>query len=295
MTLSCALTFDFDAMSVWLGSYKARNPSMVSRGEFGAIAVPRILDLLRKHALPGTFCIPGHTALAYPDLVKRIRDDGHEITHHGWVHENPADFDEAGERQNIEKGLEALQKAAGVRPKGYRSPSWDFSERTIRILLDYGFTYDSSLMGSDFIPYYARIDDRYDDKNPYHFGPNVDLVELPVAWVMDDFPHFEFVDKDTYGLSAPTKVEEVWTDEFTYARENLPGALFSITMHPQVIGRGHRLMMLERLIGTMKQHDDVTFTTMGAYADQWRAANPLDRWITSGAVQAQSACGRDTL
>ncbi len=162
MPTRCALTFDFDAMSVWLGSYKTRNPSMVSRGEFGAIAVPRILDLLGKHRLPGTFCIPGHTALAYPDIVKRIRDEGHEIVHHGWVHENPAEFDEAGERENIEKGLEALHKAAGVRPKGYRSPSWDFSERTIKILLDYGFSYDSSLMGSDFIPYYARIDDRFD-------------------------------------------------------------------------------------------------------------------------------------
>lgn len=295
MPTRCALTFDFDAMSVWLGSYKTRNPSMVSRGEFGAIAVPRILDLLGKHRLPGTFCIPGHTALAYPDIVKRIRDEGHEIVHHGWVHENPAEFDEAGERENIEKGLEALHKAAGVRPKGYRSPSWDFSERTIKILLDYGFSYDSSLMGSDFIPYYARIDDRFDDRTPYHFGPNVDLVELPVAWVMDDFPHFEFVDKDTYGLSAPSKVEEIWRDEFDYVHNNIPDALFSITMHPQVIGRGHRLMMLERLIEDFGRRDGVTFSTMGAYADRWRMENPLAEWLTSGAPQAQSACGRDAL
>lgn len=295
MPLSCALTFDFDAMSVWLGSYKARNPSMISRGEFGAIAVPRILDLLKKHAMPATFCIPGHTALAYPDLVKRIRDEGHEIAHHGWVHENPADFDEAGERSNIDKGLEALHRAAGVRPKGYRSPSWDFSERTIQILLDYGFSYDSSLMGADFTPYYARVDDRFDDKTPYHFGPNVDLVELPVTWVLDDFPHFEFVDKDTYGLSAPSKVEEIWTDEFDYAHRHVPDGLFSITMHPQVIGRGHRMMMLDRLIETFKSRDGVTFSTMGGYADRWRAANPLAQWVKSGAPQAQSACGRDTL
>src|SRR5688572_9986593 len=109
MTLSCALTFDFDAMSVWLGSYHSRNPSMISRGEFCAIAVPRILDLLKTHGIQATFCIPGHTALAYPDLVRRIDGEGHEIAHHGWVHENPADFDEAGERNNIERGLEALQ------------------------------------------------------------------------------------------------------------------------------------------------------------------------------------------
>jgi peptidoglycan/xylan/chitin deacetylase (PgdA/CDA1 family) len=295
MTLSCALTFDFDAMSVWLGSYKSRNPSMVSRGEFGAIAVPRILDLLRKHEIPATFCIPGHTALAYPDIVRRIRDEGHEIAHHGWVHENPADFDDAGERANLDKGLEALQKVAGVTPKGYRSPSWDFSDRTIQILLDYGFVYDSSLMGGDFTPYYVRIDDSYDDISAYRFGPNVDLVELPVTWLLDDFPHFEFVGGDTAGLAAPSKVQEIWTDEFDYAYQNVPHGLFNLTMHPQVIGRGHRLMMLERLIQTFKGRDGVTFTTMLAYASKWRAANPLNKWITSDAPQAQSACGRDSL
>jgi peptidoglycan-N-acetylglucosamine deacetylase len=293
MTLSCALTFDFDAMSVWLGYYKSRNPSMISRGEFGAVAVPRILDLLRKHTIPATFFVPGHTALAYPDLVKRIDAEGHEIAHHGWVHENPADFDEAGERANIERGLDALLKSAGVTPKGYRSPSWDFSERTIKILLDYGFSYDSSLMGSDFTPYYARADDRHDTTSPYHFGPNVDLVELPVTWLLDDFPHFEFVDKDTYGLSPASRVEEIWTQEFDYARLVVPGGLFSLTMHPQVIGRGYRMMMLDRLIETFKRHSDVGFTTMGGYASAWRAANPVAQWVKSGAPQAQFACGRE--
>jgi len=287
MTFACALTFDFDAMSVWLGSYKTRNPSMISRGEFGAVAVPRILALLAKHKLPATFCVPGHTALAYPDLAKRIRDEGHEIAHHGWVHENPAAFDEAGERRNLDRGLEALHKSAGVTPKGYRSPAWDFSENTVRILLDYGFLYDSSLMGGDFEPYYARIGDRYDDESPYVFGPNVDLVELPVTWLLDDFPHFEFVDKDTYGLSAPSKVEEIWRAEFDYGREQVPGGLFNLTMHPQVIGRGHRLMMLDRLIQHFKSAADVRFTTLIGYAQAWRAANPLEAWRSSGAPQAQ--------
>lgn len=294
MTLNCALTFDFDAMSLWIGSYRSRNPSMISRGEFGAVAIPRILDLLKSHRVPATFFIPGHTALAYPDLVKRIAAEGHEIGHHGWVHENPADFDEAGERANIDAGLEALHKAAGVRPTGYRSPSWNFSELSVSILLDYGFVYDSSLMGSDFTPYYARTGDSHDRVSAYRFGPNVDLVELPVTWLLDDFPHFEFVDRDTSGLSPASRVAEIWTDEFQYARRHVPGGLFSLTMHPQVIGRGYRMMMLDRLIALYKSHDDVSFTTMGAYAANWRIANPLADWARSGAPQAQAACGRET-
>jgi peptidoglycan-N-acetylglucosamine deacetylase len=287
VTFTCALTFDFDAMSVWIGSYKSRNPSMVSRGEFGAVAVPRILDLLARHDVPATFCVPGHTALAYPALVRRIHDAGHEIAHHGWVHENPADFDEAGERKNLDLALKALKDVAGVTPKGYRSPAWDFSENTVKILLDYGFLYDSSLMGGDFLPYYVRLGDKYDERSPYVFGPNVDLVELPVTWLLDDFPHFEFTGADVQGLSPPSQVEEIWRAEFEYGRLNVPGGLFNLTMHPQVIGRGHRLMMLERLITFFKSQPGVTFTTLESYAAQWRAANPLETWRRSGAPQAQ--------
>lgn len=288
--VACALTFDFDAMSVWLGSYAAKNPSMISRGEFGAVAVPRILSLLKGHGLRATFFVPGHTVHAYPDLVRRILDEGHELGHHGWVHENPAHFDEAGERANLDRGFEAYARL-GARPRGYRSPSWDFSERTMHLLLDYGFSYDSSLMGSDFVPYYARVGDRFDSVSPYVFGRNVDVVELPVAWVMDDFPHFEFVDNDTQGLSAPSKVEEIWRDEFTYASQVAPQGLWSITMHPQVIGRGHRMMMLERLIRHIAANGG-EFTTMGDYVDRWRAGNPLAQWAASGAPQAQAGCGR---
>lgn len=293
MSLSCALTFDFDAFSVWIGSYKSRNPSTVSRGELGAVAVPRILALLERHRLPATFCIPGHTALAYPDLVKRIRDGGHEIAHHGWVHENPADFDEAGERANLERGLEALQRVAGVTPHGYRSPAWDVSERTVPLLLEYGFRYDSSLMGGDFLPYYARQGDRFDAVSPYRFGRNVDLVELPVSWLLDDFPHFEHAE-DNPGLAAPSKVEEIWAAEFAWAAENVTGGLFNLTLHPQVIGRGHRLAMLERLIGRFAATPGVRFVTLGGYAAAWREDNPLEAWCRSGAPQAQGACGRDS-
>ena len=81
--------------------------------EFGVVAIPRLLKLLRELSVKSSFCIPGHTACAFPDHVKLIRDDGHEIVHHGWVHENPADFDRAGEKRILERGLEALDRVAG--------------------------------------------------------------------------------------------------------------------------------------------------------------------------------------
>src|ERR1051326_6016020 len=84
-----ALTFDYDAMSNWINTSGAKSPGMISRGEFGPIALRRILGLLSERKIASTFFVPGHTALAFPDTVRAIDGAGHEIGHHGWVHENP--------------------------------------------------------------------------------------------------------------------------------------------------------------------------------------------------------------
>lgn len=286
--LTCCLTFDFDAMSVWIGSYRSSNPSEISRGEFGAVAIPRILELLQRRSIRATFCIPGHTALAWPDLVRAIHDAGHEIAHHGWVHENPADFDEAGERRNLERGFEALDEACGVRPVGYRSPAWDFSERTADLLEEFGFLYDSSLMGDDFTPYYVRTGDKAPATEPYEFGTHLDIVELPVTWGLDDFPYFE-LDDSGGGLKPASHVEEIWRQEFTWAHTHVPGGIYNLTMHPQVIGRGHRLMMLERLIEFFCEHDGVVFDTLAGYARHWARHNPLADWVRGGSLHARGS------
>jgi peptidoglycan/xylan/chitin deacetylase (PgdA/CDA1 family) len=274
------LTFDFDAISIWIGPFAARSPSMISRGEFGAVGCERILRLLAREGIPATFFVTGHTADTYPHLVRDIVAAGHEIGHHGYLHENPLALETPErEREVLLKGLDALDRAAGVRPTGYRSPSWDNSPWTIDLLLDLGFRYESSLMGNDYTPYWCRVGDVAQADGPYLFGAEVDLVEMPVSWILDDFPHFEYVSLRATGyyrsgLSAPSKVEEIWRDDFTYMRREVPGGVFTLTMHPQVIGRGHRMLMLERLIRWMREHPGTRFSTLGNAAEAFRAAQP---------------------
>jgi peptidoglycan/xylan/chitin deacetylase (PgdA/CDA1 family) len=274
---SVCLTFDFDAMSLWVGTFASNNPSAISRGEFGVVGVQRLLALFRKHDIAGTFCIPGHTAYAFPDLLKEIQASGHEIVHHGWVHENPATFDRDGERGILERGLEALDFATGERPRGYRSPAWDLSPSSIELLQEMGFFYDSSCMGSDFEAYYLRKGDRWSQSEPYVFGELTELVEIPVSWMLDDFPAFEFVLGANDGLRAPSAVLEQWQGDFDYMVDNVPGGVFDLTMHPQVIGRGHRITMLEKLIRHMKDRG-ARFVRLGDYAEEWKAANPVAAW-----------------
>jgi peptidoglycan/xylan/chitin deacetylase (PgdA/CDA1 family) len=269
-----ALTFDYDAMSNWINTSGGRSPGMISRGEFGPIALMRILALLDARQIKSTFFVPGHTALAYPQTVRAIQAAGHEIGHHGWVHENPALLSPDDERRVLEKGLDALHVVAGVRPVGYRSPGWDNSPATIPLLLEFGFEYESSLMGSDFEPYWCRVGDRVSTTEEFGWGTPVNLVELPVAWHLDDFIQFEFVATPTGILNATrstTMAWEIWKGEFDYLYQRVGRGLMTITMHPQVIGRGHRMLLLEQFIDYVAGHAGASFTRLGDYQTDWRA------------------------
>ena len=69
--VSVCLTFDFDAISVWIGPRHTRSPNLIARGEFGEVGAHRLVDLLAEHDLPSTWFIPGHTIDTYPDVCAR--------------------------------------------------------------------------------------------------------------------------------------------------------------------------------------------------------------------------------
>ncbi len=252
------LSFDFDAESMWL-SVQPTRPTLLSRGEYGArVGVPRILSLLDKYDIQATFFVPADTARRHPDVVREIHDKGHEIGHHGDMHESPLSLELKEEKRILEIGFETFEKLIGERPKGYRSPAWELSPNSIQLFQEYGLLYDSSMMGDDFQLY--RLKDN---------GNETDVVEIPVSWELDDAPHFLFNFGPTYlaGLSSPSKVFEIWAAEFdgAYANEGV----FTLTMHPQIIGRYHRLVMLEKLIQYIAGHPSVWFTTCTEIVTDW--------------------------
>lgn len=236
-------SFDFDSSSVWMESFHKDSEVYTSRGEYGAVVgVPRILNLLDKFGFKATFFIPGHTADTYPEICKEIIARGHEVGHHGYVHEDPTDLTYEEEEAIMIKGLEAL-KRIGVEPVGYRSPGFDFSPNTIAILEKYGFKYDSSLMGNDFYPYCpAHCIVHYDRGN--EFSEPAKFVEIPCSWYMDDFPHSEFIMTRT-GMKPQSQIAEIWTTTFDYGVKHIKNGLLAVCMHPQVIGRPHNITMLE--------------------------------------------------
>lgn len=273
MSRRVALSFDFDAMSLWQGSFGATGMGELSRGEFGPIAVARLLELLHRHEVEATFFVPGHTALTYPDSVRAIAAAGHEVGHHGFVHERVSELEPEEERHVMERGFEAIASVVDVTPVGYRSPSWDFTFRTPALLAEFGFQYDSSLMGSDFSLYWLRSGDKAPPDGPYQFGVATSVAEIPVAWLLDDFPHFEYVrgGSGPNAIKTPQQVFDAWWGEFEYFAADPGLDCFTLTMHPQVIGRGSRLEMLDRLIAAMRERTDVRFVRLKTVAAEWKA------------------------
>jgi len=267
------ISFDFDALSGWIARGMT-SPTPISRGEFGPdVAVPRILRLLRAYEIRSTWFIPGHTLESYPQRSREVVDAGHEIGHHGWTHRPPASLPQEEEEAELVRANECIRRLTGQPARGYRSPSWDLSEHSVALLLKHGFLYDSSMMGDDYTPYRVRAGDVITLDKPAVFGAETRLMELPVSWTLDDYPHFEFVRTPTtilHGLMNASAVLENWLDDYLYMKNTFEWGVITYTFHPFVIGRGHRMIALEKLIRTL-QENGATFLTMEQAAREFES------------------------
>ncbi|MBD0290154.1 MAG: polysaccharide deacetylase [Thermoleophilia bacterium] len=259
------LTFDFDALSVWL-AYERVTPAMLARGEYGArVGVPRVLELLASHRVPATFFVPGHTVESFPRELQRILAAGHEVAHHSYAHVDPSNQTRAEEEADMDRAWRALE-AADVTPLGFRAPSADLSPSTLELVEARPFLYDSSLMADDYRPFRPRIGDRVARAEPLVRGREAGFWELPLSFELDDWVHFQFnFDPYRRGGSPPSEVGEIWRAEFDWMDENVEGGVLTFTMHPQVIARGSRIAMLDGLVRHMGERG-ARFSTMADVA-----------------------------
>jgi peptidoglycan/xylan/chitin deacetylase (PgdA/CDA1 family) len=252
---AACFTFDVDAESPILFEQPeaAGWLDVMTHQSYGPMTgVPRLLRILDRQQIRATFFVPGYTAERWPDAIRSIRDAGHEIAAHGYLHEGSRDApDEETEEQRLLRGLGALDEVAGVRPAGYRAPNWEVSYRLPALLIRHGLRYDSSLMDADH-PYRLAASTESADKT---------LIELPGHWALDDWEPYTYLPgiSGSGVIANPADVIARWTLELEALVDD--GGLFMLTNHPFVSGRASRAAGLERLIARAHEIDGLWVAT----------------------------------
>lgn len=242
--------FDVDAETAWIGNNHANVDRMVttSLGGYDArVGIAKILELLEELGLKATFFIPGWTAEAHTASCEPIVATGHEIAHHGYLHKCPDRNKLEEAKEEIDRGLEALQSRLGITPIGYRAPSGENFPELLAYLTECGLRYSSSFR-DDIRPYRHRLA----DGRP---GP----VEIPVNYAFDDW-NFGITSRlDGRLLFGRDAILPIWREEFAGTHEW--GGVTTLVLHPQVSGRPMRWRILRDFLAEIAARDDVWIAT----------------------------------
>ena len=235
-----------------------------SAARYDLIAVPRLIKVLQERELRQTFFFPGWCIERYPRQIEALLAAGHEIGLHGYLHERSNELSKGAEREAIQRGVNAYVKYVGSRPRGWRAPSFAFSKHSLSFLLEHGFEYDSSLMGDD-IPYTIENKDGR-------------LLEFPIDWTLDDWPHYVHNRDFRYvmPISAPHRAIEVFRAEFEAAWRF--GGLWVSVWHPFVTGRPARLCAALELIDAMRAKGEVWFARLDEVCDHVQNLIQEETW-----------------
>jgi peptidoglycan/xylan/chitin deacetylase (PgdA/CDA1 family) len=233
---ACAITFDMDADSlIHISRPKDGHDRLypISMGRYGpTVAVPRILDTYRRLGLKQSFFIPAWCIEQYPEAVEAMLKDGHEIGHHGLIHEDPIETKGEAQRVAFEKALDIHKRRIGRSPRGYRAPVYNVTQQVIDLLVEHKFLYESSLMADD-IPYLMKTD-------------KGELWEAPVHWGTDDWPPFAHYAEIDYMMpvKAPSEGLKAFWEEFDAQYE--AGGFWIGIWHPFLTGRLARWRQVEQ-------------------------------------------------
>lgn len=243
------LTWHIDADSGVLADNPKHSNHLtaLSEARYGVtVGIPSILDELRRFDIKATFFVPGAVAEWYPQCVESIIKEGHEVGHHGYMHENVYELSDAQEEEVLLKGKAALRAITGKDPVGWAAPFWGVKTTTPNLLKKHGFLYDNSLM---------------QDYRPYRLNLGKDsLLEIPINLILDDSQQFLFFPVSTINMNTAQQAYDTWMEEFEGLKEK--GGVFSLIQHPNVTGRpGKTVLLLRRMLEQLASDDEVWFAT----------------------------------
>ncbi|HNR69603.1 MAG TPA: polysaccharide deacetylase family protein [bacterium] len=158
--------------------------------------MPILLDIYKKFGIKSTFFFTGHIARQFPDIVRMVIPDGHEVACHGNSHEDRFSFDLLSYQEQIHelsKARETLENISGKQVISFRAPALRVNRFTSKALLDSGFLIDSSIASQRFDMFLSlgsikKLNRLFLPRLPYFTDPenlfirgSSPLLEIPIS------------------------------------------------------------------------------------------------------------------
>ncbi|HZT47680.1 MAG TPA: polysaccharide deacetylase family protein [Hyphomicrobiaceae bacterium] len=223
---------------------------------------------LAKRGLRATFAVPAVMAEIYPDKIRALAEEGHEVAANGLRHEDVSALAREDEKARLALATEILTGVTGRRPAGWFSlprqtdafAGGTISPHTMDLLIEAGYAYFGNGLADD-IPHYWVTD----------FASRRAILALPYYYHFDDQFFCMFPVAGT-GLDNPDMLVRNWRAELDaqYRR----GRFFTMTLHPQHVGWCHRMELLEDFLDDMTRLPDLWNPTGSECAGYWTAAYP---------------------
>ena len=218
--------------------------SGIAWGSYGGkVGVWRIISLLNRHRIRGTFCVNARCAEIVPEAVRAIVANGHDVAGHGYLQDQLQSAMMPDEEQAcIRRCIDILERATGRRPQGWISPVTAFTGHTRTFLAAEKLIWHGDARDSD-LPSVVDTDG----------GP---IVHIPSS---------DFTDNRVL-RSSPQDLWDVYTETFDYLRTHEAPGLLALSMHCHFGGRPMITAVFEKILSYMRKHDDVWFASFGEVA-----------------------------
>jgi peptidoglycan/xylan/chitin deacetylase (PgdA/CDA1 family) len=249
----CALAVSWDVdvdsmLHLQHGERAFEQYATLSYFRYDEVAVPRIVQTCADLGISSTFFVPGWCIERYRSMCDVIVAGGHEVAHHGYIHEAPNSQTAEAELAWLRRASDAIVSLTGKSPAGWRAPHACPSRYSMDYLVREGFAYDSSL-ANDHDPFVIEVE-------------GGSLLELPCEVTMSDWPHYAHVPDFGYLMSpkAPADAIAVFASELEAAYES--GGFLTTIWHPHVSGRPARLRAWARWVKGLLAQGDIWITTL---------------------------------
>jgi peptidoglycan-N-acetylglucosamine deacetylase len=227
--------------------------SGIAWGQYGGNeGIWRIMRILDRFGVPGTFCPNAQSAKLYEKAIRQALKSGHEVAGHGNFQDQLMVYMEADEeRELIRQSLDQLAQVTGERAKGWCSPVLAWSASTFDLLVQQGLTWHGEAKD---ISLPRKI-----------VTKSGSLIALPVS---------DFADNRVL-RSSPLDFHDVYRETFDYLYAHEPMAMLPLAMHSHWGGRPLMAAMLQKVLAYYAQFSDVWFARSCEIA-QWMIDQKVD-------------------